>query len=378
MPFNAAKQLMDPSDAVQQLMGTVPQVEDLKYLPFRPMPTGACIHNTFLEFPECDDLESEEEDRLSLLKFGRQQTDSVLVTTRSSRIMLEQGQRVHQGQAEKPGLEPVPTEETCAQLEGDASDYQESDSPSADSASMCDSGPVDERLLAARSLAACGGGLSGLHAVMVRHIPSRYNQQKLMREINAYGFLGKYDFFYLLMQPKSRLNRGFAFINFNTAQDAEEFYGRFHDQRLRNFHMDQPLEIMPADLQGFEANVEHYMLMLQANRNKRPMQTGRALFFRQLPEHLASLAGGADTADPEPLPATDRPTLRALPVAPMAPGSVLQRFCTACGARQQPGHAFCTQCGARAPAPPPHQGLRAGALQGSVCSAPSRGLRHQQ
>jgi hypothetical protein len=342
------------------------QLEEL-----RPMPKGACIHNTFLEFPDCGGLDSDQEE----CPFRRQQTDSALVRTYSSRVMLgqEDGRGVHPGRAEKPEPEPVPTEETLLP-EADASDSQEGDSPSADSTSTCNSRQVDDRLLAARNLAACGRGLSGMLTVMVRHIPSRYTQQKFMREINSGGFLGKYDFFYVLMQPKSRLNRGFAFINFNTVQDAEEFYAAFHDQRLRHFHMERPLEVMPADLQGFEANVEYYLKMLQATRNKRPLQTGRALFFRQLPGHLAGLAGGVDTADLEPTLAKDRPALPAVRAA----FPVAKWFCTTCGARGQPGHAFCTQCGARAPVPPPHQGLPAGALQSSVDSAPSHGLHRRQ
>jgi hypothetical protein len=292
--------------------------------------------------------------------------------------MLQQDkQGVHQGQAEKPKPEPVPTEETL-QPDADASDNQEGDSPSADSTSDCNSRQVDERLLAARNLAACGGGLSGLLTVMVRHIPGRYTQHKLMREINASGFLGKYDFFYLLMQPKSRLNRGFAFINFNTVQDAEDFYGTFHNQRLRHFHTEWPLEVMPADLQGFEANVEHYMLMSRPTRNKRPPQTGNALFFRQVPEHLASLAGGVDTTAPEPVPAKDRPALTAMPNAPRRHGAALQCFCPYCGHQQQPDHVFCTRCGARAPTPLLHQGLQANAFQNSAYSLPSHELHCYQ
>jgi len=337
-------------DAVKQLVDThSDKARDLQMVELRPMPTGARIHNTFLEFPNCGGLDSEDEDRLTMHMFRRQQTDSALVSACSSRVMLEQDhQGVHRGQADKPEPEPVPTEETL-QPEDNASDNQEGDCPFADSTSVCPNRQVDERVLAARNLAACGGGLNGLLTVMVRHIPSRYTQHKFMREINARGFLGKYDLFYLLMQPKSRLNRGFAFINFNTAQDAEEFYRAFHDQRLRHFHIERPLSVMPADLQGFEANVEHYLLMMRATRNRRALQTGRALFFRQLPEHLANLAGRVDTAELEPFSPKHRSTLPVTPVAPMKPGDMLPRFCVNCGEKKQPDHKFCTHCGARAP-----------------------------
>merc|ERR1719229_1723915 len=91
---------------------------------------------------------------------------------------------------------------------------------------------TDPAVIAARAVAAAGGGLSGNTTVMMRHIPGKYTQQKLMREINSAGFLGKYDFFCLPMQPQSRGNRGFAFVNFSAVEAAESFYAAFHGKRL--------------------------------------------------------------------------------------------------------------------------------------------------
>jgi len=232
---------------------------------------------------------------------------------------------------------------------------------------------VDKEALAARDLALRGGGLSGNTTVMIRHIPGKYTQQKLMREINSAGFLGKYDFFYLPVQPQSRGNRGFAFVNFCTPEAAEEFYSAFHDRRLRHFHSGQAVAVVPADLQGFERNATHYASM-RSHRNRRPMQTGRALFFKPLPAHLLD-----DGEQPEPatvpLPAAAPgwkvPTESAAAVAaaalsvgrlqspwhasaaaaaataaPAAP--IVQRFCAYCGQPKLPEHVFCRFCGARA------------------------------
>jgi len=154
---------------------------------------------------------------------------------------------------------------------------------------------VNPAVAAARELAAAGGGLSGNTTVMVRHVPAKYTQQKLMREINSAGFLGKYDFFYLPMQPQSRGNRGFAFVNFATAQAAEAFYAAFHGKRLRHLRSEQPIAVMPADLQGFERNAEHYASLRKVG-SRRPLQSGRALFFKPLPPHLAC-AGDVATPD---------------------------------------------------------------------------------
>merc|ERR1719181_2298934 len=103
-----------------------------------------------------------------------------------------------------------------------------------------------------------GGGLSGCTTVMIRNVPFRYTQRKLMKEINSSGFLGCYDFFYLPMDPRSHANRGFAFVNFMSSELAEIFYNTFHGNFLRHYSSEQPLAVMKADVQGFEGNAEHY------------------------------------------------------------------------------------------------------------------------
>jgi hypothetical protein len=120
--------------------------------------------------------------------------------------------------------------------------------------------------------------------LMIRHIPCKYSQRKLMKEINDAGYLGHYDFFYLPMDPRSRANRGFAFINLNTPENAKELYRAFDGKKLRFFNSEKVLAVVPADLQGFEANAAHYASsrVLRAERNPHH----RPLFFRPLPVHL--------------------------------------------------------------------------------------------
>merc|ERR1711971_1107780 len=92
--------------------------------------------------------------------------------------------------------------------------------------------------------------LEGKTTVMVRNVPAKFMQQKLMREINAAGFLGKYDFLYLPMHPGGRGNRGFAFINFTTPESAEAFKLAFGGSRFRHFSNSQP---WPSFLQTCKA-----------------------------------------------------------------------------------------------------------------------------
>ena len=75
------------------------------------------------------------------------------------------------------------------------------------------SGP--QKVLTAKS------SLEGKTTVMVSNVPTKFVQQKLMREINTAGFLGKYDFFHLPMRQGGRCNHGFAYINFTLAETAE-------------------------------------------------------------------------------------------------------------------------------------------------------------
>jgi len=212
---------------------------------------------------------------------------------------------------------------------------------------------VSVELIRSRDLALNGGGLSGCTTVMVRHIPGKYTQQKLMREINSAGFLGKYDFFYLPMQMQSRGNRSFAFLNFVSSEAAQAFYNCFHGRRLRHFRAGQPVTVAPADVQGFEENALHYAKMRRAG-SRYPLHSGHALFFKPLPpgvlDHEDEGAQPWETAPApgwEPLkqqPPRQVATARA-PAMQTAPR--LARFCTQCGQPKPAEHVFCAFCGAR-------------------------------
>jgi hypothetical protein len=118
---------------------------------------------------------------------------------------------------------------------------------------------------------------------MLRNIPSKYTQAKLMREINGAGFLGHFDFLYLPMDPRSKVNRGFAFCNFDSAESAKRFFKLFHRKKLRHFSSDKVVEVVPADIQGFDGNAEHYMAAQAMGRIR---SNSRPLFMRPLPLHL--------------------------------------------------------------------------------------------
>eukprot|EP00931_Biecheleriopsis_adriatica_P031261 TRINITY_DN18353_c0_g1_i2.p1 TRINITY_DN18353_c0_g1~~TRINITY_DN18353_c0_g1_i2.p1 ORF type:complete len:403 (-),score=47.80 TRINITY_DN18353_c0_g1_i2:59-1237(-) len=129
--------------------------------------------------------------------------------------------------------------------------------------------------------------LRGATTVMIKPVPSKYTQRKLLREILRAGFEGKVDFIYLPLDPRSHTNRGFGFCNLETSQAAERFYEVFQGSYLSGSEADKPLQVSAAEVQGFEANAEYYL------RNKLN-KTGRCarshpIFLRGLPPHLQTL-----------------------------------------------------------------------------------------
>lgn len=131
------------------------------------------------------------------------------------------------------------------------------------------------------------GPLQGRTTVMMRNIPCKHTPPEVMKEINDAGFLGRYDFFYLPMDSRSRSNRGFAFINFDSGAAADEFFRAFNDQRMqRRFNSEKVITVMPADLQGFEENAYHFAASFR-QRRKRTTESV-PLFFRPLPSFLGN------------------------------------------------------------------------------------------
>lgn len=284
-------------------------------------------------------------------------------TEESLQSPFDAGEEPDEEEEEEEEPEPAPTVDSDVQVNHSFfQDNYDGNSPfSSEMEKFTTRMPVSEELIHARDLALNGGGLSGYTTVMVRHIPGKYTQQKLMREINSAGFLGKYDFFYLPMQMQSRGNRSFAFVNFVSPEAAEAFYHTFHGRRLRHFRAGQAVTVAPADVQGFEQNAMHYATMRRTG-NRRPLHTGHALFFKPLPPHLLddegqspeAMAPWGSAAAPGrwDLP-SQAPPRAGPPVGAVQAMSLPQRFCTQCGQPKPAEHTFCAFCGARGlPCPP--------------------------
>lgn len=113
--------------------------------------------------------------------------------------------------------------------------------------------------------------------VMARNLPNKYNQQMLLDELNAAGFAGAYDFLYLPIDPETCANRGYAFINFVSSSYAWMMRTTYEGQKMGKFNSDKVVSVVPAALQGFEANYAHY----STARVMRGLPQTRPLFLRE-------------------------------------------------------------------------------------------------
>ncbi|CAL1146315.1 unnamed protein product [Cladocopium goreaui] len=211
--------------------------------------------------------------------------------------------------------------------------------------------------------ASAAAALSGQTTVMLKNVPLKYSQRKLLRELLSAGFQGKMDFMYLPIDPRTRASRGFAFCNFTSPQAAEHFYSIFHRKRLKSHSAEVTLEVAAAEVQGFEANAEHYFEVKASRKEKGRDTLGCPVFLRPLPPNLLASFRGFEKAEiPEPVAEASQPHL----TSPVAPNPVAMQQCLVeqcmCGRIASHGD-FCPYCG--------HTG---NATSAGVLPAPAPGL----
>lgn len=207
--------------------------------------------------------------------------------------------------------------------------------------------------------------------VMMQNLPNKVTQHMLLLLLDNSGFVHTYDFVYLPIDPDTKANKGYAFINFLNPDLALSFRMLFEGQRFDNFKSDKSLSVAPAALQGFDANYAHY----SGARVKRREPGARPLFLREpqktpqpgrrKPDSLIDLASKnlrkQNKNGSQPAPRQAQP--RDAPAAVMAPPPVTKtagmdvgipqhasksrvpRFCPYCGGVFQPNFKFCQFCG---------------------------------
>lgn len=95
--------------------------------------------------------------------------------------------------------------------------------------------------------------------LMIRNLPNRYSQSKLIEELKLLGLEGTFDFLYVPLASATLVNVGYAFLNFkqpcHAAQCMKLMDGRKFSQQRRDKKV---AAVSVARVQGFAANVRHY------------------------------------------------------------------------------------------------------------------------
>jgi len=116
--------------------------------------------------------------------------------------------------------------------------------------------PKPENLEAHAHVRASSGGAAT--TMMLRNIPNKYTQITLLEEIDAKGFAGLYNFFYLPMDVHNRSNVGYAFINFNAPSSAQSFFKAFSEHHFTRFPSRKVSSVCAAHVQGLDENLRHF------------------------------------------------------------------------------------------------------------------------
>ena len=99
--------------------------------------------------------------------------------------------------------------------------------------------------------------------IMIRHIPNKYSSEDLLNEID-FCCKGKYDFFYLPLDPENECNLGYSFINFIDPLHIIYFYHSFKSRKWNYYKSHKECDLSYAKFQGKVELTAH----LEKNINK--------------------------------------------------------------------------------------------------------------
>jgi len=103
------------------------------------------------------------------------------------------------------------------------------------------------------------GPLDQATTLIVRKIPKSCTRSQLLALMDREGFSTLYDLVYLPIDFATRTGLGFAFVNFITAEKADQFMKHFHGFCDWNTSSKKSCEVtLSCELQGFDAHVDRY------------------------------------------------------------------------------------------------------------------------
>jgi hypothetical protein len=174
--------------------------------------------------------------------------------------------------------------------------------------------------------------------VLMRHLPKEVTQQMLADDLVIKGLGGMFDYLYVPMHAKAQsLSRGYAFINFVDSASAWRCKLRYDGGCCisKDANSRKRLTVVPATLQGFEANCDGAVKLQTAMRRRRR---------DSLIDVAAKTLSGDRTMGNVPTNRDDR-------CSTMARGDAAEsssrESCPDCGRGVCAHFKFCTGCGLR-------------------------------
>eukprot|EP01132_Coremiostelium_polycephalum_P006660 gene6660-8239_t len=105
-------------------------------------------------------------------------------------------------------------------------------------------------------------------SLMIKNLPNRLTQKLLLSIIDEH-FKGAYDFLYLPIDPQSKVNYGYAFINFINYRSIISFYTEFNSRKWEKFYCSKVCEITYARIQGKSPLIQHLRHSSSCSSNKK-------------------------------------------------------------------------------------------------------------
>ncbi|CAJ1455847.1 unnamed protein product [Effrenium voratum] len=113
---------------------------------------------------------------------------------------------------------------------------------------------------------------------MIRNVPNQLNRKQFVERLDQLGFQGLYDFVYVPMDRATRMNVGYAFVNFvrpeifrlcQSSLQGKKFLDKEDGDKRRS---GKPIIVSAAHVQGLERNERHFKDAAVAHTLHRPVK----------------------------------------------------------------------------------------------------------